>query len=186
VSKGSASGIPAGGTGHGGPARGYSWPSFAEGNFAALRHGARSPRVLQPIADQLAAGLVQVAPWTSAESFQGTVASWSWAEAQAVVLRAWLDEHGLVDDDGQPRNAAAMLERVEGRLAGLRAQLGLTPLALGRLLATLSQVDGDKGSQGLEALRRAGAELRAAADRRPVDDNGSLVVGELDGGGGGG
>jgi hypothetical protein len=103
-----------------------------------------------------------------------------------VVLRAYLDEHGLVDDDGQPRNAAGMLERVEGRLAGLRAQLGLTPLALGKLLATLSQVDGDKGAEGLEALRRAGAELRAAADRRPLDGNGGWVACELGGGGSGG
>jgi hypothetical protein len=185
VSKGPASGIPARGPGHGGPRRGWSWPPFEPGNLAALKHGARSPRILAPIADQLAGGLAGLAPWTSAASFQGTVASWSWAEAQAVVLRAYLDEHGLVDDDGQPRPAAAMLERVEGRLAGLRAQLGLTPLALGRLLATLSQVDGDKGAEGLEALRRAGAELRAAADRRAVQGNGGRTVGELDGGGGG-
>jgi hypothetical protein len=177
---------PATGPGHGGPARGYSWPPFQPGNLAALRHGARSPRILAPIADQLAVGLAQVAPWTSASSFQGTVASWSWAEAQAVVLRAYLDDCGLVDDDSQPRPAAGMLERVEIRLAGLRGQLGLTPLALGKLLATFSQVDGDKGSQGLEALRRVGAELRAAADRRPVDGNGGRVAGELGGGGGGG
>jgi hypothetical protein len=177
---------PPKGPGQGGPARGYSWPPFPPGNLAALRHGARSPRILAPIADQLAAGLAQVAPWTSAASFQGTVASWSWAEAQAVVLRAWLDEHGLVDDDDQPRPATGMLERVETRLAGLRAQLGLTPLALGKLLATLSQVDGDKGSQGLEALRQAGAELRAAADRRPVDSKDGRAAGELADGGGGG
>jgi hypothetical protein len=179
------SGIPAGGPGHGAP-RGWTWPPFEPGNLAALRHGARSPRTLAPIADQLAAGLGQVAPWTAAVSFQGTVASWAWAEAQAHVLRAWLDEHGLVDDDDQPRPATRMLEGVEGRLAGLRAQLGLTPLALGRLLATLSQVDGDKGSQGLEALRRAGAELRAAADRQVTDSNSGRVAGELGGGGGGG
>jgi len=65
-----------------------------------------------------------------------------------------------------------MLEKVEGRLAGLRGQLGLTPLSLGKLLATLSQVDGDKGAEGLEALRRAGAELRAAADQRVIEGNG--------------
>jgi hypothetical protein len=183
VSKGPASGIPAGGPGHGGPARGYRWPPFQPGNLVRLKHGARAPRILAPIADQLGTGLAELAPWTSAPSFQGTVASWSWAEAQAVVLRAYLDEHGLVDDDGQPRPAAGMLERVETRLAGLRSQLGLTPLALGKLLATLSQVDGDKGSQGLEALRRAGAELRAAADRQPVAGNGQPAQ-ELDGGGG--
>jgi hypothetical protein len=128
--------------------------------------------VLQPIADQLAAGLGAVAPWTSAASFQGAVASWAHGEAQAYLLRQYLDEVGLVDDEGQPRPAAGMLERVEGRLAGLRAQLGLTPLSLGKLLATLSQIDGDKGAEGLEALRRAGAELRAAADQRMVKGGG--------------
>jgi hypothetical protein len=186
MSKSPVSGIPAGGRGYGGPRRGYSWPPLQPGHTLTLKHGATSPRVLQPIADHLAAGLGEVAPWTSAASFQGTVASRAWAEAQAHVLRLYLDERGLVDEEGQPRPAAGMLERVEARVAGLRGQLGLTPLALGKLLATLSQVDGDKGSQGLEALRRAGAELRAAADRRPVDGNGSLVVGELDGGGGSG
>ena len=128
--------------------------------------------MLQPVADQLAAGLAEVAPWTSAATFAGSVASWSWAEAQAVVLRRYLDEVGQVDDEGQPRPALGLLERVETRLANLRAQLGLTPLALGKLLATLSQVDGDKGEQGLEALRRAGAELRAAADQRVIEGNG--------------
>lgn len=172
MTRGPGSGIPAGGPGHGGSRRGYTWPPFEPGNLAALKHGAVSPRVLQPIADQLAAGLAAMAPWVSAAAFAGSVASWSWAEAQAVVLRRYLDETGLVDGDGQPRPAAGMLERVEGRLANLRAQLGLTPLALGKLLATLSQVDGDKGAEGLEALRRAGAELRAAADRRAIGGNG--------------
>jgi hypothetical protein len=128
--------------------------------------------VLQPIADRLAEELGEVAPWASAAVFAGSVASWAWAEAQAVVLRAYLDEHGQVDDDGQLRPAAGMLERVEGRLAGLRAQLGLTPLALGKLLATLSQVDGEKGQEGLEALRRAGAELRRTADLWMVEGGG--------------
>jgi hypothetical protein len=164
------SGIPAGGPGYG-PPRG-SWPPFAEGNTAALRHGATSPRVLQPIADRLAEGLAELAPWTSAASFAGATASWSWAEAQAHVLRVYLDEHGLVDDDGQPRPASRMLEQVEGRLAGLRGQLGLTPLALGKLLATLSQVDSERGQEGLEALRAAGAELRQAADLRMVEGGG--------------
>jgi hypothetical protein len=124
------------------------------------------------VADRLAEGLGEVAPWVSAGAFAGSVASWAHAEAQAYVLRQYLDEHGLVDGEGQPRPAAGLLERVEGRLAGLRAQLGLTPLALGKLLATLSQVDAGKGEEGLEALRRAGAELRAAADQRVVEGNG--------------
>jgi hypothetical protein len=128
--------------------------------------------VLQPVADRLAAGLGGVAPWTVAGAFAGSVASWAHAEAQAYLLRQYVDERGVLDEDGQPRPAVGMLERVELRLVGLRDRLGLTPLALGRLLATLSQVDGDRGEQGLEALRRAGAELRAAADQRVVEGNG--------------
>jgi hypothetical protein len=128
--------------------------------------------MLQPVADRLAEGLGEVAPWTSAPVFAGSVASWAHAEAQAYLLRRWLDEHGLVDDEGQPRPAAGMLERVEVRLVGLRDRLGLSPLALGRLLATLSQVDSDRGAEGLEALRRAGAELRAAADQRAIERDG--------------
>jgi hypothetical protein len=183
VSRRPGSGIPAGGPGHG-PARGYTWPSFAEGNTAALKHGAVSPRVLQPIADRLAERLAQVASWTVPAAFEGAVASWAWAEAQAAVLRGWLDEHGLVDVDGQPRPAVALLDRVEGRLGGLRIQLGLTPSALARLLARLSQVDGERGAEGLEALRRAGAELRAAADRRVLEGVGGTA--ELAKGNGGG
>jgi hypothetical protein len=163
---------PAGGPGHGGPRRGYSWPPFQPGHTLTLKHGATSPRVLQPVADQLAAGLGEVAPWTSAAAFAGSVASWAHAEAQAYLLRRYLDEHGLVDEEGQPRPASRMLEQVEGRLAGLRGQLGLTPLALGKSLATLSQVDGDRGAEGLEALRAAGAELRAVADQRMVEGGG--------------
>jgi hypothetical protein len=163
---------PAKGAGRGGPRRGYSWPPFEVGNWAGLRHGATSPRVLQPLADRLAAGLGEVAPWASAAVFAGSVASWAWGEAQAHVLRVWLDEHGQVDDEGQPRPAVGMLAQVEGRLVNLRAQLGLTPLALAKLLAALSQVDGDKGAEGLAALRAAGAELRQAADQRMVEGGG--------------
>ena len=164
--------VPAGGLGRGGPRRGYSWPPFEPDNWAGLRHGATSPRVLGPVADRLAEGLGEVAPWTVAGAFVGSVASWAHAEAQVYLLRQYVDERGVLDEDGQPRPAAGMLERVELRLVGLRDRLGLTPLALGRLLATLSQVDGDRGEQGLEALRRAGAELRRAADQRVVEGGG--------------
>jgi hypothetical protein len=144
----------------------YRWPQFEPGHESRLEHGARSTRRVSPLADQLAAEVVQVAPWAAAPTFTGVVASWAWAEAQLHLLRRYLDEHGPLDEDGTPRTAMALLSRVEGRLDGLRTQLGLTPLALARLLGALSQVDGERGEQGLEALRRVGAQLRAAADER--------------------
>jgi hypothetical protein len=38
------------GTGHGGPARGYSWPPFEPGNTASLKHGLSSERRIAPLA----------------------------------------------------------------------------------------------------------------------------------------
>lgn len=145
------------------PARGYSWPPFEAGNTVALRHGAWSPRSVAPIADKLAAQLERVAPWATAAAFHGATASWAWAEAQAVLLRAYVDEHGHLDDDGHPRPAVGLLERVEAKLVKLRDALGLTPASLGRLMASAATVANSTGDQGaLDALRAEGRRLLAA------------------------
>ncbi len=47
---GSASEPRGDGTGHGGPARGYSWPPFEPGNTASLKHGLSSERRIAPLA----------------------------------------------------------------------------------------------------------------------------------------
>jgi hypothetical protein len=55
----------ANGAGHGGPARGYSWPPFEEGNTASLRHGLYASRFqllegekeIEEIADAVRAAL---------------------------------------------------------------------------------------------------------------------------------
>lgn len=151
-------------------ARGYSWAPFEVGNDAALVHGARSPRRIAPLAGPLLEQLPKVAPWTASPAFAGARASWAEAEAQAALLRSYLDEHGLLDDDGEERPAARLLDRVEGRLAKLRDQLGLTPAALGGLLRTAAQVataTGDTGS--VEALGREGARILASRLTSPPD-----------------
>jgi hypothetical protein len=63
---GPASGTPAGGPGQG-PASGLpatrrERPPFAPGNLAMLTHGARTPRVYGPLAEELAAGLTEDRP----------------------------------------------------------------------------------------------------------------------------
>lgn len=150
----------------GGPARGYSWRTAWPGNDLALEHGAHSPRRVQPIADELHAQLVAEAPWTASTAFAGTVRSWAWAEGQAVLLRRWIDEHGLLDDEGEERSAARLLDRVEGRLSKLRDQLGLNPQALGRLLATAADVAHATGDT--ETLASLQAEGRKILDTREV------------------
>ncbi len=148
------------------PARGYTWPPFEDGNTAALTHGAWSPRTVQPIADEVFAHFVAVAPWVTSPAFEGTVRSLAWAEAQARLLRADIDAHGIYDDEGEERAAVRTLDRIEGRLAKLRDQLGLTPAALGKLLATAATVAAATGdAASVEALQ---AEGRALLDARGV------------------
>jgi hypothetical protein len=145
----------------------YSWPPFESGNTAAMRHGAKSPRTVQPLADQFTAGLLEAAPWTGSPAFAPTVKAWAYSEAQAELLRAWIDEHGLVDEDGVPRGAVDFHDRVEKRAAKLRAELGLTPQSLGQLLrnaASVAVTTGDTAS--LDALK---AEAQQVLDVRMAE-----------------
>jgi len=146
------------------PARGITrtHPPFEPGNVTALKHGAHSPRQLRPIAEAIAAQHRAEARWTATPAFATAVESFAWAQAQAVVLRAYLDEHGMLDDAGQPRPAAALLGKVEGRLLRLRGALGLDPQSLGSLLTKAASVAATTGDDGaLEALRAEGRALLA-------------------------
>lgn len=160
------SGVPARGSGRGGAARGYSWPPFEEGNTASLRHGARSPRVYEPVAEELAAGLLADRP--DLEAFPEAVGSWAEAEARAVLLRTHLSRSdvGMFDGDGEPREGMLRwLDRFERRADAMRQRLGLDPrsaaeLARERADAGRSQVDLDAVRQrGREALAGSGGEV---------------------------
>lgn len=155
------------------PARGYSWPPFEPGNLAALRHGARSERMVRPIADRLAAELATAAPWATQPAFAAEVQAWAWAEARCVLLRAWLDEHGLLDDEGEPRPAAGELARAEASASKARANLGLSPRAWAQLRAAMAA--GDHGDDGLAALEAVGRAMAQAEhdDDEEADDAGS-------------
>jgi hypothetical protein len=160
------------------PARGYAWPPFEAENFAALRHGAHSPRKVRPVAEEIARALLEVAPWTARPAFEAVRASWAWVEAQLVLLRVFVDEQGMLDADGQPRPAVSLSARLESRASSLRAELGLTPQSLAKLLSNLASVavaggDGD----GLASLKAEGARILAAreaallaGDEMPGDD----------------
>lgn len=144
----------------GGGARGYSWPPFQPGHELRLEHGARSTRRVTPIAERYAAALAEVAPWTASPAFTGTVRSWAWAEGQAELLRAFLDEHGHFDAEGQERGAVRTYDRVEGRLAKMRDQLGLTPASAMKVLQTAADLAATTGNDdGLRALQAEGARI---------------------------
>ena len=136
-----------------------------------MRHGADSPRMVAPLAAEFERQLPAVAPWTARPSFAGARAALAYAEAQTLLLRQYLDTNGLVDSDGEPRPALERLDRIEARAAKLREALGLTPMSLSRLLVNLSAVAAAGGDEdGLEALKREGAEIVAARQLLVVDD----------------
>jgi hypothetical protein len=146
-------------------------PPFEHGNLAALRHGADSRRLVAPLAREFERALRVVAPWTARSAFAAARATLAWTEAQLALLGAYLDEVALLDEDGQPRPAANRIDRLEARASTLRSELGLTPLALAKLLGNLAVLASTGGDVGLEALRAEGRAIVAAREAAlgPVD-----------------
>lgn len=137
-------GGPANGPGRGGEAKGTREP-FAPGNEVARKHGAYSPRKVDPLARELVDHVLAVAdveglPWLNQASHGPALWAWARAEVRVQLLTEWLEAQsadgnagGLLDDDGEVRSAAMFLDRCEKEAAGARSRLGLDPLARARL-----------------------------------------------------
>lgn len=119
-------------------------PDFAEGNTAALKAGHRSPRVIDPIARDLIDAAVAAVPLLTEPAYTASLTAWARAEAQAMVLTAWLEQHGWHDEDGRLRPAEQALHRAETRAATLRRELGLTPVSQARLLVMRAAARADQ------------------------------------------
>jgi len=132
--------------------------------MAALRHGAYSPRKVEP----LAAALV--------ESAQGQVsylgdpayatALWAWArvEARVQLVDEYLTDRGLFDTKGRPLPAVDTLRSFERLAAELRSRLGLDPRSRAKLERDLSAGARDRLSITEEVAE--GRRLRLEAEAR--------------------
>jgi hypothetical protein len=152
------------GDGHGGPARGYSWPPARAGNTLALKHGAHSPRLYEPIARDLVAAVLDerqdLAPYAHA------VEAWADAEARAALLREHLANVGMLDAEGAPREGLLRwLTRFEKRAEASRQRLGLDPRSHAELLR--QRVEAQRSAVDLDGLRARGAQI---IDSREADD----------------
>lgn len=179
------------GPGHGGPAKGPGWPPFEQGNVVRMKGGARSPRVYQPVAKALVAGLLEDRPDLAA--FPEAVAAWGEAEAQALVMRRHLAEEGVfVEGTSRPRaGTLTWWNTFERRAAQARAVLGLDPMSEAKLqrdraaAAAMTSVDlGELAARGQAALEARGepdeadivgetlaAVIEAAPVHRPRDES---------------
>lgn len=115
------------------PARGYTWEPFKPGHTLSMRHGAYSPRRVDPVAAELVEYAVEVAPYLADPGYALALHAWADAEARAQLLRAYVDEHGLLDEKGRPRPCVGDLHRFERRAAEARTRLGLDPLSRAKL-----------------------------------------------------
>jgi hypothetical protein len=130
------SGIPASGI----PARGYSWQSAKKGSALALKHGAMSPRLRDPLAKQLVGQLMAEAnepgskvSYLAEPSYRAAVGRWADAEAVVQLLQNYIVEQGALKEDGDTRPALDALRNWSTLAANLRARLGLDPLSRARL-----------------------------------------------------
>ena len=124
------------------PPRGYSWQPFQPGHELTLKHGAFSPRRVDPIAAGLVDQVLADPQCSDLESPRWRAALWAWAraEAQVQLLDAWLAKAGEQSGDGvgdldaeAVRSAYLLLHRAETRATTQRGRLGLDPLSAARL-----------------------------------------------------
>jgi hypothetical protein len=144
-----------------GPARGYSWSPFQPGHELSMKHGARSPRKIEPLAAELVAGLLESRP--ELEAYPEAVWAWGRAEARCVLLSEWIASRGLIDPEtDQPMPGLKSLLSFENQAANFRAILGLDPTSEARLAK--ERADATRGAVDLERLRERGREARLVAD----------------------
>ena len=157
-------GGPARGAGHGGPARGYKWPPFQEGNTAAERHGAyASPARLGPETDALAA---ELAPLVPVRSESDSVA----IDLLALTLRRVARAEPVVaaaEDAGDLERAKALRSDQRAWVNSatrLIELLGMTPTSRARLGLDVARTE--------DALQAYLAERYGNGDGKPRQDSG--------------
>lgn len=109
------------------------WKQHEAGNVAALVHGARSLRLVDPVAVELVAEAQAELPYLGEAKYRATLEAWGRAEARVRLLERFLETEGLLTSEGDVRAAAAFQLQCETQAARLRSQLGLTPEAAAKI-----------------------------------------------------
>lgn len=148
---------------------------FEPGNALQERHGAYSPRRVDPLAAELV-DLVLADPDTAyLREARWRPALWAWAraEAQVQLLTEYLEQKATSADSGvgdlgdeRVRAAHLLLHRAEARADRSRARLGLDPLSAARLGRdrTAAALDAAQLMAGLERQEQERRRVGGAAD----------------------
>lgn len=114
-------------------------PPFQPGHELSMRHGAYSPKRVDPIAEALVDSRLTdpATTYLQQSAYRPALYGWARAEARVLLLDEWMQRH-LADTDGcvsckQCRSVGDQLLRFETAAANHRARLGLDPLSRARL-----------------------------------------------------
>lgn len=119
-------------------------PPFAEGNELAVKHGATSPRKVDPVAQALAVELLadSAVEYLRAPRYASAVQAWALAEAKCALISAWVDGMpiALAAESKQGQTSPLeLLRKWEATAQTHRARLGLDPVSAARLGKDLAQ-----------------------------------------------
>lgn len=142
---------------------------FEPGNDVAVRHGAYSPRRVDPLAQTFVDLVLEDPAVVQLQAAHWRPALWAWAraEAQVQLLTEWLDTQSGDDGIGDltsdaVRAAYLLLHRAEARAISGRGRLGLDPLSAARL-------GRDKASAAFDTARYMQELARAEAEKQQRD-----------------
>lgn len=131
-------------------------PPLSPGHELSTKHGATSPRRVEPLAQAMVDTVLEHAPFLSEPSFDRALRAWARAEARCALLDDWLDEHGLLDEGGAPRPAAEFARKQEELALKHRTRLGLDAASRATIEASLTGAAASRAS--LDQLLAQGAE----------------------------
>ena len=167
------------------------------GNKLALTHGARDPERVAALAQQIMRALLDdpgTEDYLRKPMMRHEVIAWAHAEAQVHLMRAWLDSEGISsamtelttttetetgDGEGTVRRQSASrkvsslmseLHKAEVRAANRRIQLGMTPLARGRLGKDLASTQFDLARFFAEIDAKEQADRAAKTQGEPAGE----------------
>ena len=128
-------------------------PDFEPGNVVAVKHGAWSPRHVDPLATELVEQVTTSVDWLRPCD---SSAVWAWARCEArvqLVTQFLMDHGGDLGADDATRRASDLLTRLEARAESLRSKLGFDPFSVRASVVTLPHRRSTLPASSQRALR---------------------------------
>lgn len=140
------------------------WEPFTANHTKSLKHGARSERMITPLAAAISNDLMRHHEHLQDPLFRDMVLEYARVAAQVDLLQAYVDETGTLERNGDVRNASEFLLKTRKHYASLANKLGLTPEAQARMNRdnALSEAATSAVDQWIGAM--LGREVEAPAD----------------------